>query len=58
MTDAETQVYNYIKKHKPAKQVNIVDGTALDVGTVSRAVKNLEKLGKIDHFPARYEVRL
>lgn len=57
MNQNEETVYNYIKKHKPSKNVDICDGTGLAPGTVHYALKELQSTGKVDYFPARYEVR-
>jgi len=57
MNGVQEKVYNYIKKHKPAKQNEIAKGLGLDTSAVSKAVAFLEGAGKVDYFPAKYEIR-
>lgn len=57
MNDKEAEVYKDIKKHKPAKQSEIVKRTGLDPSVVHYALKYLQACGKVDYFPARFEIR-
>lgn len=57
MTPRESDIYEYIKKHKPATQAEIARDTGIHKQDVSKHLKSLAKQGRVDYRPARYEVR-
>lgn len=60
MNDKEQLVYDYVKKHKPAKQSDIVKGIKkpkVTASEVHNALKFLMASGKVDYTPARFEIR-
>jgi len=57
MNNKQEVVYNYIKKHKPEKNVDISEGTGLRPSDVHYALKALQDMGKVDYIPARFEIR-